>query len=271
MYKYFTIFCLFFQIWTLNSITCPPYNPNVVVLFPHEYKCTWYYRCEQSGPILMECWPPGTHFSPNSNRCEWESVANCTLPGVPPTSTVRPTTTSRTIALTTTVPTTTTITTTTVPTTTTITTTTVPTTTTTPTTTVTTTKTTTTTTPIVRTTTTTVSTTTLQPTTTTTTTMSRSTTSSFIVPTVPVATTTPRLPTTTTKLTTSTTQPPPLCPEVDDPNVLIFLPNPQDCRSYFLCFNGMKLPRSCANGFYWDVDNLWCNVREEVNCGSRNN
>lgn len=53
---------LFFILFKLSSNLpqCPPYNPNVPpVLFPHEYDCRLYYRCEQSGPELMQCWPPG--------------------------------------------------------------------------------------------------------------------------------------------------------------------------------------------------------------------
>lgn len=214
--------------WISSSVTCPPYNPSVVALLPHEYMCTWYYRCEQNGHVLMECWPPGTHFSTNMNRCEWESVANCTLTGMSP-----PSTTTRT-----TVPFTTTTTIPTVPT---------------------------------KTLTSTIKT---VPTITTSKTPATPATSSFIVPTVAtsIGLTIPTVPVaTTTKTiltTTSTTQPPPECPEVDDPNILVFSPSLINCSSYFLCFNGEKFPRNCAEGFYWDVDNNWCNVRNEVNCGS---
>ncbi|KAG5669038.1 hypothetical protein PVAND_016940 [Polypedilum vanderplanki] len=285
---------------------CPPFNPNVPpVLFPHEWSCTLYYRCEQNGPVLMECWPPGTHFSPVTNRCEWEAVANCRLPGVPPTTstTTTTTTTPPTTTTSTTTTTTTSTTTTTTPTTTTSTTTTPTTTTTTttlPTTTTTTTTLPTTTTSTTTTTTVPTTTTTTQPTTTTTS-QPTTTTTSFVIPTAPTGTTsrtltttptttTTTLPTTTTTLPTTTTtttttstttttqepttttstqttsEAPEICPPIDDPKNPQFFPNENDCSKYFLCFNGSIVERSCADGLFWDQNNLWCNFKNETEC-----
>lgn len=66
----------------------------------------------------------------------------------------------------------------------------------------------------------------------------------------------------------STTQRPiePECPAVDNPQVIVFLPDLTRCDGYFLCFNGSKIPRSCYPGLYWDQSRQWCDLKEKVNC-----
>lgn len=59
------------------------------------------------------------------------------------------------------------------------------------------------------------------------------------------------------------------CPEVDDPNVLVFLSDFNDCGSYFLCYNGNPISRSCAEGFWWDMYDQWCTTPDIVRCDPR--
>ena len=59
------------------------------------------------------------------------------------------------------------------------------------------------------------------------------------------------------------------CPRQDDEFNPVFLPNPEDCSAYFVCFEGNQIPRSCAAGLWWDVVFNWCTIGEEVTCDSR--
>lgn len=57
------------------------------------------------------------------------------------------------------------------------------------------------------------------------------------------------------------------CPIPDDENQPSFLPNYSECNKYFMCFNGTKIPRTCANGLSWSRDKEWCDFNENVTCG----
>lgn len=59
------------------------------------------------------------------------------------------------------------------------------------------------------------------------------------------------------------------CPEVDDPDYPVFLPDADDCSSYFVCFQGSPIPKKCAEDLWWDVVYEWCNIADEVTCDSR--
>lgn len=59
------------------------------------------------------------------------------------------------------------------------------------------------------------------------------------------------------------------CPSEDDENNPVFLPNPDDCASYFVCFRGSPIPRDCAENLWWDVIFDWCTEAENVTCDSR--
>lgn len=61
------------------------------------------------------------------------------------------------------------------------------------------------------------------------------------------------------------------CPEIDEPGVMVFLPNFDDCQRFFACYNGEPNPKFCTDGFLWDDKNNWCNFREKVDCGHRRN
>jgi hypothetical protein len=59
------------------------------------------------------------------------------------------------------------------------------------------------------------------------------------------------------------------CPPVDDPNNPVFLPDLSDCRKYYVCSNGSKMERECADGRLWNPKEDWCDVPENVkNCDS---
>ncbi|KAG5675522.1 hypothetical protein PVAND_005418 [Polypedilum vanderplanki] len=60
-----------------------------------------------------------------------------------------------------------------------------------------------------------------------------------------------------------------LCPDEDDDNNPVFLPDPDDCGLYYVCSRGTPLPRECAEGLWFDVVNRWCNFPEYVECDDR--
>lgn len=59
------------------------------------------------------------------------------------------------------------------------------------------------------------------------------------------------------------------CPAEDDKEYPVFLPDPDDCSAYFVCFEGSPIRRECAPDLWWDVVYNWCNVGEDVTCDSR--
>lgn len=59
------------------------------------------------------------------------------------------------------------------------------------------------------------------------------------------------------------------CPEIDEPGVMVFLPNFDDCQRFNACYEGEPNPKICADGFLWDDKNNWCNFKEKVDCGHR--
>lgn len=59
------------------------------------------------------------------------------------------------------------------------------------------------------------------------------------------------------------------CPAVDDSLNPVFLPDGDDCSSYFVCFQGSPIPRDCAAGLWWDVVYDWCTTADDVTCDSR--
>lgn len=57
-----------------------------------------------------------------------------------------------------------------------------------------------------------------------------------------------------------------LCPEVDDPNNIIFIPSQADCERYYLCHNGEKKPLQCAPDFHFNPNGNFCDFPENANC-----
>lgn len=56
------------------------------------------------------------------------------------------------------------------------------------------------------------------------------------------------------------------CPDVDDPTDIVFLPNPDDCGKYYVCWDGEKIPLSCADGLHWSVEEEQCMDEDEAGC-----
>lgn len=59
------------------------------------------------------------------------------------------------------------------------------------------------------------------------------------------------------------------CPAEDDELNPVFLPNPDDCSAYFVCFKTTPLPRKCAENLWFDIEFNWCTISDEVTCDSR--
>lgn len=59
------------------------------------------------------------------------------------------------------------------------------------------------------------------------------------------------------------------CPQFDDPQNLVFLPNFEDCTKFYICDHGRAIPRSCANDFKFNSIYNWCDV--EGDCENRGN
>ncbi|CRK86199.1 CLUMA_CG000140, isoform A [Clunio marinus] len=59
------------------------------------------------------------------------------------------------------------------------------------------------------------------------------------------------------------------CPDVDDEQNPVYLPDPDDCSKYFVCFRGSPIARDCAENLWFDVIYNWCTIADEVICDSR--
>ncbi|KAG5678603.1 hypothetical protein PVAND_008264 [Polypedilum vanderplanki] len=58
------------------------------------------------------------------------------------------------------------------------------------------------------------------------------------------------------------------CPTPDNPNQILFQPDPNDCSKYYVCHNGNPIARECATNFFWDINNKWCTFPDQVTCDS---
>uniref|UniRef100_A0A182PYS3 Chitin-binding type-2 domain-containing protein n=1 Tax=Anopheles epiroticus TaxID=199890 RepID=A0A182PYS3_9DIPT len=56
------------------------------------------------------------------------------------------------------------------------------------------------------------------------------------------------------------------CPEVDNPNVVVFIPGIQSCDEYFLCQAGTPIQRFCAPGLHWNRVAERCDFPELAQC-----
>lgn len=54
------------------------------------------------------------------------------------------------------------------------------------------------------------------------------------------------------------------CPPFNFP--LTFLPSPDSCGEFSICYYGEAVPHSCADGLHWDQKHQWCTHPEEANC-----
>lgn len=52
------------------------------------------------------------------------------------------------------------------------------------------------------------------------------------------------------------------CPEVG----ISTIPNPEDCASYFFCFNGQEIPMRCGGNMHWSILDQTCLPANDANC-----
>lgn len=57
-----------------------------------------------------------------------------------------------------------------------------------------------------------------------------------------------------------------LCPDINDPNNIIFLANQEDCQRYFICYDGEPTEMDCGPRLHWDPVNNWCIRAENSTC-----
>lgn len=56
------------------------------------------------------------------------------------------------------------------------------------------------------------------------------------------------------------------CPEKDDIDELVFLPNTEDCSKYYVCFDGEPIPLTCGDGLHWSVNEQSCIKKGKAKC-----
>lgn len=54
------------------------------------------------------------------------------------------------------------------------------------------------------------------------------------------------------------------CPA--DSNEISFIPNVDDCSSYFICMRGNEVPMNCAPGLHWSITENRCMDPDDANC-----
>jgi len=57
-----------------------------------------------------------------------------------------------------------------------------------------------------------------------------------------------------------------LCPVYDDPNHIVMLSYPKDCRKYYTCLNGEGYAHQCPDNYYWSQLTYRCDFKEYSNC-----
>ncbi|XP_044313604.1 probable chitinase 10 [Drosophila rhopaloa] len=58
------------------------------------------------------------------------------------------------------------------------------------------------------------------------------------------------------------------CPTYDDPNHVVMLPYPKDCRKYYTCQKGQAFEHQCPENLYWSQMTYRCDYREYSSCKS---
>lgn len=56
------------------------------------------------------------------------------------------------------------------------------------------------------------------------------------------------------------------CPEEDNLDQLVFLPNTEDCSRYYVCFGGEPIPLTCGDGLHWSMEENTCLKESKANC-----
>lgn len=54
------------------------------------------------------------------------------------------------------------------------------------------------------------------------------------------------------------------CPE--NGNQVVMIPNPEDCRSYVVCFGTQEIPMTCGGNLHWSILDQACRPPGEANC-----
>lgn len=108
-------------------------------------------------------------------------------------------------------------------------------------------------------------------TTTSTTTSSTTSPSTSTASTTTSSTTKVNISSSTSSLSSSQTSPKPnsgnlWCPPQDDTAKPLFLPLPQSCSQYYLCYHGQATVLQCPNGLYFDENLQSCNTAQLVLC-----
>lgn len=57
-----------------------------------------------------------------------------------------------------------------------------------------------------------------------------------------------------------------LCPEIDDPFNVTFIPSSRDCERYYMCMQSNIVPMRCRPGQFYDPKMNWCDDPENVDC-----
>lgn len=56
------------------------------------------------------------------------------------------------------------------------------------------------------------------------------------------------------------------CPEEDDMDNLVFIPNTENCNKFYFCFGGEGVSMSCASGLHWSQEHQTCMPEALANC-----
>lgn len=59
---------------------------------------------------------------------------------------------------------------------------------------------------------------------------------------------------------------PNICPLIDDPNNLVFLPDPKSCSDYFMCFNGNAIEMHCSAMLHFNRLTGRCDYPTNAKC-----
>lgn len=62
-----------------------------------------------------------------------------------------------------------------------------------------------------------------------------------------------------------------LCPVQDDPNHVVLLAYPNNCRKYYTCLNGLAHAHECPDGYYWSQLTYRCDAMKYSNCKDTGN
>ncbi|XP_060652173.1 peritrophin-1 [Drosophila nasuta] len=56
------------------------------------------------------------------------------------------------------------------------------------------------------------------------------------------------------------------CPAYDDPNHLVMLSYPNNCRKYYTCLKGLAHAHQCPENYYWSQLTYRCDFKQYSNC-----